>query len=780
MMSGRKRRSDEGAQAGSEASAGVTHASPRHVDFLLVGGGVASAFAAETLRAEGAAGSILILSQEAVRPYHRPPLSKQRLGTGAEDQIFVHPESFYREKAIDLELNTPVASVDTESHTVATAMGERIHYGKLLIAAGATPKRLFIAGAELDGIHTLRQKTDAEAIRRAAAQARHAAVLGGSFLGMETAMTLVGLGLGVTIVESGPRLLPYLESAELSAYFQSYVESCGVAVLLNDAAVAFRGADRVREVETASGRRIPCELVIVAIGVEPATEFLRGSNVALEDGRVVVDALLGTSAPDVFAAGDVTSFYDPVFVRRRHIEHWDNAVKQARLAARNMIGRRLPYDEVSYFFCEIGEIAFNMLGWPAEAEERIDRGLIESRSFAMFYLKGDVPRALFSIGRPVDETRLAESMIRHRVNISAIKDRLNDPTFHLDHVPTQTALVLQGGGALGAFECGVVKALEEEQIFPDIVAGVSIGAFNGAIIASHPRNATTALEAFWDELSVATPDVPFIGCEQALPALQILTFGVPRFFQPRWMQSFGPFAEFPFNWTSFYDTAPVKQLLAKYVDFAALKTSPVRLLLSAVNVATAELDVFDSYVDDLTPDHILASGSLPPGFPWTTIDGKAYWDAGIVSNSPMELLIDRCGPDGKRVFVVDLFPGESPLPANIVEVLLRRDEIIYTERIRSDLRHRETIAAYRKLIDHLVTRLDPAEAARIKHLPGYIQLMGDGGATTITRFARQRQESASLDYDFSLKSIKALQAEGYAAAKKTPRGDSMVHDVSHE
>lgn len=629
MMSRHGLRSNVETAAGSEASAGVTHVSPRHVDFLLVGGGLANAVAAETLRAEGAAGSILILSQEVVRPYHRPPLSEQMLVGDAEDQIFVHPESFYREKAIDLELDTTVASVDTESHTVTTATGEQIHYGKLLIATGAMPKRLLIPGSELAGIHTLRQKADAEAIRRAAAQAGHAVVLGGSFLGMETAMTLTGLGLDVTIVESGSRLLPYLESTELSAHFQSYVESRGVSVLLHDAAVAFRGADRVREVETASGRRIPCEVVIVAIGVEPATGFLRGSNISLEDGRVAVDALLSTNVPDVFAAGDVATFYDPVFARRRHIEHWDNAVKQGRLVARNMVGRRLPYDEVSYFFCEIGEIGFNMLGWPAGAEERIDRGTIENRSFALFYLKGDVPRALFSIGRPVDETRLAEGLIHHRVNISAIKDQLADPTFQFDHVPTQTALVLQGGGALGAFECGVVKALEEERIFPDIVAGVSIGAFNGAIIASHPRHATPAIEAFWTELAVATPDVPFIGCEQALPALQILTFGVPRFFQPRWMQPFGPFAEFPFNWTSFYDTAPVKQLLAKYVDFAALRTSPVRLLLSAVNVATAELVTFDSYVDDLTPDHILASGSLPPGFPWTVIDGKAYWDGGI-------------------------------------------------------------------------------------------------------------------------------------------------------
>jgi NTE family protein len=200
----------------------------------------------------------------------------------------------------------------------------------------------------------------------------------------------------------------------------------------------------------------------------------------------------------------------------------------------------------------------------------------------------------------------------------------------------------------------------------------------------------------------------------------------------------------------------------------------VRLLLSAVNVRTAELEVFDSYVDDLTPEHVLASGSLPPGFPWTVIDGKAYWDGGIISNSPLDLLIDRCGPDGKRVFIVDLFSATSPLPTNMMEVMLRRDEIVYSERIRSDLHRRETISAYRSLIDHILTHLDPAEIARIKHLPTYIQLMGDGAETTITRFMRQGQdrEPASLDYDFSCQTIRSHQTEGYAVAQKVIRGGS--------
>ena len=113
--------------------------------------------------------------------------------------------------------------------------------------------------------------------------------------------------------------------------------------------------------------------------------------------------------------------------------------------------------------------------------------------------------------------------------------------------------------------------------------------------------------------------------------------------------------------------------------------------MSAVNVTTAELEIFDSYVDDLTADHVVASGSLPPGFPWTTIDGKAYWDGGIVSNSPLDLVNERCGPDGKRVFIVDLFSGQSPLPANMMEVLLRRDEIVYSERVLFPVRTYRTV-----------------------------------------------------------------------------------------
>ena len=711
-----------------------------------------------------------MLSAEELAPYHRPPLSKQfLLGTGTEAQLFIHQESFYRDRAIGLELNTRAIAVDPAGQFVTTDRSEQIGYGRLLIATGMTPIQLSVPGAKLAGVYSLRRKVDSEAIRLAATNAKRAVVLGASFLGMEVAISLIDLGLHVTIVESDEAVLPRLEAPMVSEYFRRYVEERGASVMLNDAAAALHGQDRVQEVGTVSGRSLPCELVVAAIGVVPATQFLEGSGIELEEGRVIVDELLRTSAPGIFAAGDVTGFYDPVFTKRRHIEHWDNAIKQGRLAAKNMLGRRLRYDEVSYFFSDVGGISFDVLGAVEDAGERIGRGSLDARSFALFYLKDDIPRALLSLGRPVEETRAAEGLIRYRVNVLSVKDKLNDPGFALGQIPTQTVLILQGGGALGAFECGVVKALEEERIFPDVVAGVSIGALNGAIIAGNPRHATAALEAFWADLAVITPGLPFTDSNRAAASMKTIMFGVPNFFKPRWVAPFYNPMELPWNWTSYYDTAPMKGLISKYVDFAALKASPVRLLISAVNVMTAELEVFDSYVDNLTPDHVLASGSLPPGFPWTVIDGKAYWDGGIVSNSPLDLVMDHCGPDGKRVFIVDLYAGQKPLPANMMEVMARRDEIVYSERIRSDLRSREIVSAYRGLIDEILANVGPDALAKIKERPRYIELMGDGAPMSITRFVRTGPavEPSSRDYDFSDAAIQLNQSAGYALVKQT-------------
>jgi NTE family protein len=464
------------------------------VDYLIVGGGPAGATAADTLRREGATGSITILSAEDMAPYHRQRLSKGYLaGTSSADEMLIHPVDFYAAKHIDLRLGVRVDRVDTARREVTTTAGEVFRYNQMLLAPGASPRRSAAPGGDLSGIYYLRQRADADAIRVAARSGRKAVVVGASYLGMEVAFTLQKLGLSVTLVEAGPRVLPFLEAPEISTFFQAAASRLGIAVRLNDTVVRFAGASRVEAVETQSGASLAADMVVMASGVTPGTDFLKDSGVMLDEGGfILTDAMLQTNAAGVFAAGDAVNFYDPVFVLRRNVEHWDNAVRQGELVARNMVGRRQRYDVVSYFYCEIGEFAFDVLGMPEPGQRHISRGTLDQRSFALFYLTGNFPRALFSLGRPASETRLAEGLIRYCVDVAGHITDLSDPGFLLDDITPQTVLVLQGGGALGAFECGVVKALESEGIFPDVVAGVSIGALNGAIVAANPRRATEA------------------------------------------------------------------------------------------------------------------------------------------------------------------------------------------------------------------------------------------------------------------------------------------------
>ncbi|MGO9674704.1 MAG: FAD-dependent oxidoreductase [Methylocella sp.] len=737
----------------------------KHYDFVLLGGGPASVSAAETLRAENARGGILLISGENCAPYGHSYLSKQFLmGALPKEKLLIHSESYYRQQAIDIMLGVAVIAVDATKRLVGTDQAGDIHFDKLLIATGAKPIRPAIPGSTLPGIHYLRTLADAEALRQAAGNATRVVVLGGSFLGVEIATSLARMGIHVVLIEEDRLLLPQLAAPELSSFFSGFCVEQGIELRTNAAAVAFQGAGRVEAVATRSGDIIPCDLVIVAIGATPDVGFLRDSGIRLGDG-ILVDQHLETSAPGIFAAGDVANFFDTVFKERRRIEHWDNAVKQGRLAARNMLGRRLAYAEVSYFFCNILDLSFNFLGSTQKIDERIDRGSLEDRSFASFYLKNDILCASFSMGRPASETLATELLIRHRINLHSIKDRLSDPDFALEDVPTQTVLILPGGGALGAFECGVARALEEADIHPDIIAGVSIGAFNGAIIASNPGKAAATLEAFWNDLTVATPSWPTEKWRRTLSSWWSVWFGSPRFFWPHWWL---PPQPFPWTWTSLYDTAPARTLLEKYVDFSSLRDSPVRLLVSAVNVETAELELFDSHSDDITVDHILASGSLPAAFPWTTIQGKHYWDAGIVSNSPLELVIERCGEVSKRVFIVDLFPGRQPLPENLAEVLMRRDEIVYAERVRSDVRHRQRIGDFRNLVQEIMDNLEPEDCQRLRQNPRFIQLMADTAPTMITRIVNEAPagEPPFPDNDFSARTIERHKQAGYQMTKR--------------
>jgi NTE family protein len=704
----------------------------------------------------------------ALRSYH---LSKQfLLGAQPIDSLFLHDAAYYRDRRIELMLASPATAVDTAAQIVHLGNGGQIHYGKLLIATGTRPVRPSVPDSALPGFYHLHTLSDAEQLRRAARLCSRAAVLGGSFLGLEVATTLKRLGLQVTLIEQEPCLLNQLAAPKLSAFFLRYCADRGIDVCINETAAAFKGNNRIEAIATSSGRMLPCDLVVATIGVVPEVDFLRGSGIAIEEG-IVVDHHLEASVTGIFAAGDVARFYDPVFRQRRRVEHWDNAVKQGRLAARNMLGRRLAYEEVSYFFCNVLDANFSFLGSTHDAGERVARGSLDERSFALFYLRDDVLRATFSMGRPASEVLAAEMLIRDRVDLASFKARLGDRDVALESIPTRTVLALQGGGALGAFECGVVKALEESRIRPDVIAGVSIGAFNGAIIASHPENAAATLEDFWNDLAVATPVGLNEEWRRAISSWWSQWFGSPRFFWPNWWLAH---AQPPWTWTSLYDTRPARTLLEKYVDFAKLKDSPVRLLISTVNVETAELEIFDSRADDITVDHIMASGSLPPAFPWTGIQGNSYWDAGIVSNSPLEFVNERCGETSKRVFIVDLFASQRPLPKNLAEVLMRRDEIVFAERTRNDMRLKEKISDFRNLIEEIIDTVGPEARERLRQNPRFIQLMADAGPTSVVRIVNEvrQDELPFLDNDFSVPSIARHKQAGYEKARRALAGNS--------
>ncbi|MBI2468629.1 MAG: patatin-like phospholipase family protein [Candidatus Rokubacteria bacterium] len=346
----------------------------------------------------------------------------------------------------------------------------------------------------------------------------------------------------------------------------------------------------------------------------------------------------------------------------------------------------------------------------------------------------------------------------------------------------ETVLLLQGGGALGAYECGVYKALEEAGIIPDLVAGVSIGAVNAAIIAGNPRGrAAQALEAFWHEIAVPGPFVLDEGLRRFFAAWQIAMFGVPKLFVPRWFSPRG-LALPPLTWTSLYDPSPLRQTLAAHVDPERLASPEIRLILTAVDVESGELEVFDSAERRITVDHILASGSFPPGFPWTVIGERAYWDGGLVSNTLLGPVMERQAGVPMKVYLVSLFPRARPLPTNLPAVLARRKDILHSDRMENDLRGCEQRNDALDLIQELVGHLQPETADRVRRSPRYRRIVDQACRVEITRFSHDGEafESESKDYDFSTATIREHLRRGYQEAHAILAREAVTAGLAEE
>jgi 3-phenylpropionate/trans-cinnamate dioxygenase ferredoxin reductase subunit len=372
------------------------------IDYLLLGGGLAAATAAEALRQRDRAGSIIIVSGDAAYPYHRPPLSKEYLrgeigteGTYGAGGIYVHPLDWYESQHVEVLRGANAAALDAESRSVLLANGMTLHYRALLLATGGRARRLPIPGAHLPGVHTLRSLADADALRaELSAPGRRLVVIGSRFIGLEVAASAIMKGAYVTLVDATPRLWRGLMPPALSAYFQEYFTAQGAVLRLGHTPVALlAGADgRVGAVRIAPAQGgstwedIRCDVVVVGIGIDLNTELAAEAGLALGERRaVLVDDRMQTSVPEIFAAGDIVTYPDPL-AGWMHFEHWDHAVASGQAAAANMTGATSFYHHVPYYFSDQFDLAINMLGYPFPNAQVVLRGSLADNAFSALYV----------------------------------------------------------------------------------------------------------------------------------------------------------------------------------------------------------------------------------------------------------------------------------------------------------------------------------------------------------------------------------------------------------
>jgi len=378
----------------------------REVDFVLIGGGIAAANCARTLREEGAAGSILLAGREKDAPYHRPPASKAYLrGTCTREETLVWPAGWWEENGVELLTQTSVIGLDLDARVAKLQSKEEIRFGRALVATGAMVRRLNVEGSGLDGIHYLRALGNADSLRRELEGAERVVMVGGSYIGCEVAASLTELGHACTIVMQEEVTLERGFGARAGRFFQSALEERGVEVVGGDEVERFDGdGERVRAVVMRSGRELPADAVVAGVGANPDVMLARRSGLELGDlGGVRTTAQLETSAPGVYAAGDMCEYHSVVHDRAMRIEHEDVAFSQGATAARNMLGRGVAHEEVPYFFSDLSDWASLEYVGPARAwDAEVVRGSMEEGAFSVWYLEGGPVRAALSVGRGED------------------------------------------------------------------------------------------------------------------------------------------------------------------------------------------------------------------------------------------------------------------------------------------------------------------------------------------------------------------------------------------
>ncbi|MGW3625651.1 NAD(P)/FAD-dependent oxidoreductase [Streptomyces sp. NPDC000880] len=409
-----------------------------HRTFVIVGGGLAGAKAAETLRAEGFTGRVILIGDERDHPYERPPLSKGYLsGKEERDSVFVHEPAWYARANVELHLGQTVVAVDRDAKSVRLGDGTVLHYDKLLLATGAEPRRLDIPGTELAGVHHLRRLAHADRLRQVlTALGRdngHLVIAGAGWIGLEVAAAARGYGAEVTVVEPEPTPLHQVIGPELGQVFTELHRDHGVRFHFGARLTEITGQDgMVLSARTDDGEEHPANDVLAAIGAAPRAALAEAAGLALADrahgGGIAVDAGMRTSDPDIYAAGDVAAAHHPLLESRLRVEHWANALNGGPAAARAMLGHDVSYDRIPYFFSDQYDLGLEYSGWapPGSYEQVVLRGDVGKREFIAFWLKGrrvlagmnvnvwdvtDPIQQLIRSGAPVDPDALADPSV---------------------------------------------------------------------------------------------------------------------------------------------------------------------------------------------------------------------------------------------------------------------------------------------------------------------------------------------------------------------------------
>ncbi len=377
--------------------------------FVIIGAGAAGYAAAQTLRDEGFRGSVIMITRENRAPYDRPNLSKDYLHGHAEPEWMpLRSDQFFNERGIKLVLNRTVTRVDGRAKIITFENGDTIEFDSLLVATGGTPVRLNISGSDLKNVSLLRSFADADSIIEIANRSRRAVVVGGSFIGMEAAYSLRERGLDVTVVAPSREPFEAALGAEVGAVFRREHEKHGVKFKLGSIVYRFEGSHNVEAVVLDNGERIETDMVVVGVGVRPATQFLEGVEFD-DDGGVIVDSQM-RAADGIYAAGDIANFVDPRTGKRTRIEHWRTAQQQGRTAARNMAGQSVAFDAVPFFWTRQFDIGLVYVGHATSWDKIMYRGDVSSQEFLAFYIKDDRVQAVAGMNRDREMAAVEELM----------------------------------------------------------------------------------------------------------------------------------------------------------------------------------------------------------------------------------------------------------------------------------------------------------------------------------------------------------------------------------